>query len=31
VVFHRKRGDKLPPQARYNMPIEIMYTAYRSC
>jgi cytochrome c oxidase subunit 2 len=27
VVFHRKRGDKLPPQARYNMPIEIMYTA----
>ena len=27
VIFHRKRGDKLPPQARYNMPIEIMYTA----
>jgi cytochrome c oxidase subunit 2 len=27
VVFHRKRGDKLPMQARYNMPIEIMYTA----
>src|SRR5579859_759789 len=27
VVFHRKRGDKLPQQARYNMPIEIMYTA----
>jgi cytochrome c oxidase subunit II len=27
VVFHRKRGDRLPPQARYNMPIEIMYTA----
>ena len=27
VVFHRKRSDKLPPQARYNMPIEIMYTA----
>jgi cytochrome c oxidase subunit 2 len=27
VLFHRKRGDKLPPQARYNMPIEIMYTA----
>ena len=21
VIFHRKRGDKLPPQARYNMPI----------
>src|ERR1700685_2550175 len=27
VIFHRKRGDTLPPQARYNMPIEIMYTA----
>ena len=27
VIFHRKRGDKLPPQARYNMPIEITYTA----
>jgi cytochrome c oxidase subunit II len=27
VIFHRKRGDKLPQQARYNMPIEIMYTA----
>ena len=27
VIFHRKRSDKLPPQARYNMPIEIMYTA----
>ena len=27
VIFHRKRGDKLPPQVRYNMPIEIMYTA----
>jgi cytochrome c oxidase subunit 2 len=27
VVFHRKRGDTLPPQARYNMPIEIMFTA----
>jgi cytochrome c oxidase subunit II len=26
VVFHRKRGDKLPPQVRYNMPIEILYT-----
>src|SRR6201994_4298334 len=25
--FHRKRGDKLPPQARYNMPIEITNTA----
>ena len=27
VVFHRKRGNRLPEQARYNMPIEIMYTA----
>jgi len=27
VIFHRKRGDRLPAQARYNMPIEIMYTA----
>jgi cytochrome c oxidase subunit II len=26
VVFHRKRGDKLPPQVRYNAPIEILYT-----
>jgi cytochrome c oxidase subunit 2 len=26
VVFHRKRGDKLPPQVRYNMPVEILYT-----
>ena len=26
VFFHRKRGDRLPPQARYNMPIEILYT-----
>ena len=26
VVFHRSRGDKLPPQVRYNMPIEILYT-----
>jgi len=27
VVFHRKRGDRLPPQVRYNLPIEIIYTA----
>jgi cytochrome c oxidase subunit II len=26
VAFHRKRGDKLPQQVRYNMPIEILYT-----
>jgi cytochrome c oxidase subunit 2 len=27
VIFHRKRSDDLPPQVRYNMPIEILYTA----
>ena len=27
VIFHRKRGNRLPPQVRYNMPIEILYTA----
>jgi len=27
VIFHRKRGDQLPPQVRYNLPIEILYTA----
>lgn len=26
VIFHRKRGNRLPPQVRYNMPIEILYT-----
>jgi cytochrome c oxidase subunit II len=26
VVFHRKRGDRLPQQVRYNMPIEILCT-----
>jgi cytochrome c oxidase subunit 2 len=26
VIFHRKRGNKLPPQVRYNMPVEILYT-----
>ncbi len=26
IAFHRKRGDKLPEQVRYNLPIEIMYT-----
>jgi len=28
VIFHRKRGDRLPPQARYNTPIEIMFTEF---
>jgi cytochrome c oxidase subunit II len=27
VIFHRKRGDRVPHQVRYNLPIEIMYTA----
>jgi cytochrome c oxidase subunit II len=27
VVFHRKRSEDLPPQVRYNMPIEMLYTA----
>ncbi|REE99505.1 cytochrome c oxidase subunit II [Thermomonospora umbrina] len=27
VLFHRKRSDDLPPQVRYNLPIEILYTA----
>ena len=26
VVFYRKRGDRLPQQVRYNMPIEILCT-----
>jgi cytochrome c oxidase subunit 2 len=26
IVFHRKRGDQLPRQVRYNLPIEILYT-----
>jgi cytochrome c oxidase subunit 2 len=26
IVFHRKRGDKIPHQVRYNLPIEILYT-----
>ncbi|HEX6470314.1 MAG TPA: cytochrome c oxidase subunit II [Streptosporangiaceae bacterium] len=26
VLFHRKRSDDLPPQVRYNMPIEFLYT-----
>jgi cytochrome c oxidase subunit II len=27
VIFHRKRSDELPAQVRYNMPIEVLYTA----
>ena len=26
VIFYRKRSDKVPPQVRYNLPIEILYT-----
>jgi cytochrome c oxidase subunit 2 len=26
VIFHRKRGDQVPHQVRYNLPIEILYT-----
>jgi cytochrome c oxidase subunit II len=26
VIFHRKRSDELPPQVRYNLPIEMLYT-----
>jgi cytochrome c oxidase subunit 2 len=26
VIFHRKRGDRIPQQVRYNLPVEILYT-----
>jgi cytochrome c oxidase subunit II len=26
VFFHRKRGDRIPQQVRYNLPVEILYT-----
>ncbi len=26
VVRYRKRGEELPPQTRYNLPIELLYT-----
>jgi cytochrome c oxidase subunit II len=26
ALFHRKRSDQLPPQVRYNLPIEMLYT-----
>ena len=26
MAAYRKRGEELPPQTRYNMPIEILYT-----
>lgn len=27
VIFHRKKSDRLPPQVRYNLPIEVLYFA----
>jgi cytochrome c oxidase subunit 2 len=26
LIRYRKRGDELPPQTRYNMPLEILYS-----
>ncbi len=26
ILRYRKRGDELPPQTRYNLPIELLYT-----
>lgn len=26
IIFHRKKSNELPPQVRYNMPIEALYT-----
>jgi cytochrome c oxidase subunit II len=26
IIFYRKKGDRIPRQVRYNLPIEIMYT-----
>jgi cytochrome c oxidase subunit II len=26
VIRYRKKGDELPPQTRYNLPIELIYT-----
>jgi cytochrome c oxidase subunit II len=26
VIRYRKRSDELPPQTRYNMPLEVLYT-----
>jgi cytochrome c oxidase subunit 2 len=28
VIFHRKRGDRIPHQVRYNLPVEILYTVF---
>jgi cytochrome c oxidase subunit 2 len=26
TVAHRRKGDEIPPQVRYNLPVEILYT-----
>jgi cytochrome c oxidase subunit 2 len=26
IIRYRKRGDELPPQTRFNMPMEVLYT-----
>jgi cytochrome c oxidase subunit II len=26
IIFFRKRGDRIPAQVRYNLPVEILYT-----
>jgi cytochrome c oxidase subunit 2 len=27
IIAYRKRGDRLPPQTRFNLPLEVLYTA----
>jgi cytochrome c oxidase subunit 2 len=26
VIFHRRRGNRIPAQTKYNLPVEILYT-----
>lgn len=26
IIFHRRRGDHIPAQTKYNLPIEVLYT-----
>jgi cytochrome c oxidase subunit 2 len=26
ILYRRRRGDEIPPQTRYNIPIEVLYT-----
>jgi cytochrome c oxidase subunit 2 len=28
VIVYRKRGDRIPHQVRYNLPVEILYTVF---